>query len=119
MSSAPTKLIPRRKAVTIIAGTFAAIFVALLVTAAASVAHANSDVTRVPTRTILVIDSGKDVVVEADLAPGKSDQLIRVDGTYLHMDLDTQSVKELGWKVSKRPIDPQSPIQVYDLSPVK
>lgn len=119
MFSAAAKLIPFRKAMVIIAGTLAAVFIALLVTAAVGAAHANADAMQVPTRTILVTDAGKGAVIESDLPLGQSDQLVRVDGAYLHLNLDAQSVKEQGWKISKSPMDPKSPIQVYNLAPVK
>jgi len=112
-----TKPLPLRKAVIIVAGAIVATLVALLVAAAVGVSQANASAVQVPTRTILVIDSGKGVVVEADVPPAQADQVVRVDGVFLHVNLNAESVKEQGWKISKSPIDSKSPIQAYNLSP--
>lgn len=118
MSSA-TQPVTFRKAAVVIVSTIAAVLMSLVVLVGAGAAYANAVAPQVPTRTILVIDSGKGAVVETDLAQGQTDQIVRVDGTYLHLNMDAGSVKEQGWKLTKEPIDPKSPIQAYDLAPVK
>lgn len=108
------KRISFSKAAAILVSVLAAVVVALMVTAAAGSASAIT----VPERTLITVHF-EGTSIQADLPNGKSDQLVQVNGKYLHVDLDSQSVEEGGWKISKLPIDPASPIQAYDLEQEK
>ncbi len=109
------KTISFRKAVAIAASTAAIVIVGLMVTAASY----SSDVIHVPVRTILDISPSAGAMFETDLAQGAAEQQVGVNGQYVHSNLDTLQVTESGWQLTKTPLDPKSPIQAYDLTPVK
>lgn len=119
MNTAPTAkpTLSARKAVAILGSTLAFTIVALALTAGS--AAAGHEATQIPERNILVVDSGSGATFETDLPLGQAEHLVRVSDQYLHINLATSEVKEDGWELTKMPIDPESPIQAYDLTPVK
>jgi hypothetical protein len=112
---ATKKTVPLRTAVTIAASTAAAVIVGLIITAASI----STGGTHVPVRTILDVTPSTGTTFGTDLAQGTAEQQVQVNGQYLHFNLDTLQVQESGWKITKEPIDPKSPIQAYNLAPVK
>lgn len=112
---AAKKTIPLRKSVTLAASAAAVVIVGLMMTAASY----SADVVHVPVRTILSVSPSAGATFETDLAQANGDQQVRVNGQYVHFNLGTMHVQEQGWKLVKEPLDPKSPIQAYDLVPMK
>lgn len=105
-----------RTAVTAIGTALAVVLVGLTITASAGRAQ---ELGKVPERNILFVDAGPGVQFEADLPLDQSKHLVRVNGAFVHIDLDSFEVEEDGWQLSQMPLDPESRIQAYDLKLVK